>query len=240
MSRALADADLYYAGLAQSAVGELPKPRRGAPPAAAAAAGTPASDLLALRGGVVASLQAKLGASVDVDSHGGTFDLAEIKRFATLAPAVRVAIVGAGRASRFADGRWRVPVRFAAVIVTRDAAPTGAQKVPRDAAALLLASAIELAIASNRFGFEGVNQPEDVEARSEYSGPLDNLGVALWQVTWTSGVLLGAEGEPGDVVIAALTKCLVEGVATWAAPTPPARPASGLAGADPLDTGDNP
>jgi hypothetical protein len=196
------------------------------------------NDLLALRAAVVASLKARLGTSVDVDSHGGVFDLAEVKRFATKAPAVRVAIVGAGRASRWSDGRWKIPVRFAAVVFTRDAAPGGA-KLPRDAAALLLASAVELAIASNRFGLEGVFQPEEVEARSEYSGPVEEVGVALWQVTWTSAALVGAPNDPPDTAIAALTQALVQSVATWNAPTPPATPASGLTGADPLDTGDN-
>ncbi len=196
------------------------------------------NDLLSLRDAVVASLKAKLPAGLSIETHGGTFDLAEVKRFATLAPAVRVAIVGAGRASRHSDGRWKVPVRFAAVVVTRDTAD--ATKVRRDAAALLLASAIELAIASNRFGLEGVFQPEDVEARSEYSGPLDTLGVALWQVTWTSAALIGEPNDPPDVAIAALTQGLVEGVPTWNAPATGAPPASGFTGADPLNTGDDP
>lgn len=195
------------------------------------------NDLLALRGAVVESLKAKLGAGISIETHGGTFDLEEIKRFATVAPAVRVAIVGGGRASRFNDGRWRVPVRFAAVIITRDTAAP--MKVSRDAAALLLVTSVELAIASNRFGLEGVFQPEDVEARSEYSGPVDTLGVALWQVTWRSDVLLGAQGDPSDVVIAALTQALVDTAPTWNAPAAGANPATGLTGADPLDTGDN-
>jgi hypothetical protein len=195
------------------------------------------NDLLALREAVVASFRAKLGAAVNVDSHGGTFDLDEVKRFATLAPAVRVAIVGAGRASRYADGRWCVPARFSAVVFTRDTAE--AAKVKRDAAALLLASAVELALASNRFGLEGVFQPEEVDGRSEYSGKLDTLGVALWQVTWTSRVLIGAPADPPDVAIAALTEAMVEGVVTWNAPAAGAAAASGLTGADPLDTGDN-
>ena len=196
------------------------------------------NDLAALRAAVVASLQASLGAAVDVDSHGGTFDLAEVERFATKAPAVRVAIVGAGRASRWSDGRWKIPACFTAVIITRDAAPGGA-KIPRDVAALLLASAVELAVASNRFGLEGVFQPTDVEARSEYSGPVDTLGVALWQVTWTSDALIGAPNDPPDVAIAALTRALVDNVVTWNAPAPGAGAASGLTGADPLNPGDN-
>ena len=137
------------------------------------------NDLLALRAAVIASLQAKLGSKVDVDSHGGVYDLAEVKKFATKAPAVRVAIVGAGRASRFADGRLRVPVRFAAVVFTRDAAP-GGDKIPRDTAALLLATAVELAIGSNRFGLEGVFQPTDIEARS-------NIPVRSKRSAWRCG-----------------------------------------------------
>jgi hypothetical protein len=195
------------------------------------------NDLLVLREAVVASLRAKLGTGVNVGAHGGTFDLEEVKRFATLAPAVRVAIVGAGRASRWSDGRWCVPIRFAAVVFARDTAEPG--KVRRDTAALLLASAVELAVASNRFGLDGVFQPEEVEGRNEYSGKLDTLGVALWQVTWTSRALIGAPNDPPDTAIAALTQALVEGVATWNAPAAGAPAASGLTGADPLNGGDN-
>jgi len=153
------------------------------------------NDLLVLRDAVVASLKVKLGSTVDVDSHGGTFDTAEVKRFATKAPAVRVAITGVGRTSRYADGRLKLPVRFAAVVFTRDTA-TGGDKIPRDTAALLLATAVELAVGGNRFGCEGVFQPTDLEARSEYSGPVDTLGVALWQVTWTSDALIGEPEQP--------------------------------------------
>jgi hypothetical protein len=196
------------------------------------------SDLLALRAAVVASLAAKLGDTIDVDSHGGTFDEEEVKRYSTKAPAVRVAIVGAGHASRYADGRWRIPVRFTAVLITRDAAKP--EKVQRDAAALLLASAIELAVAGNRFGLEGVFQPTAVEARSEYSGPVDKLGVAIWQVTWTTDALVGEPNDPPDTAIAALTKALVDSVVTWNAPAAGSAAASGLTGADPLNAGDNP
>ena len=185
------------------------------------------------------ALATKLGASVDVDSHGGTFDLEEVKRFATKAPAVRVAIVGVGRGSRYADGRWRLPVRFSAVVFTRDSA-TGGGVSPRDSAALLLASAVELAIASNRFGLADAFQPEDVEARSEYSGRVDTLGVALWQVTWSSGILIGNPGDPSDVVIDALTEALVQGEATWNAPAAGVSAATGLTGVDPLNAEDNP
>jgi len=197
------------------------------------------NDLVTLRAAVVASLKRKLGSTINVDSHGGTFDLAEVKRFATLAPAVRVAIVGVGKASRYADGRLKLPIRFAAVVFTRDTATDG-EKIPRDTAALLLATAVELAVGGNRFGLEGVFQPTNLEAHSEYSGPVDTLGVALWQVTWTSDALIGDPEQPPDTAIAALTRALVDNVTTWNAPGANEDPRDGLTGADPLNAGDAP
>lgn len=173
------------------------------------------SALVDLRDAVVAALAAVLP-GVDVATHGGTFDQAELERFATLAPAVRVCIVGVGAASLYADGRWRLPAHFAAVVVARDKIEAGV-KIQRDLAALGLACAVEIAVAGNRFGLEGVFRPEDLTAKSEYSGSLDKTGVALWQVTWSSGVLVGAAGDgeggngPGDA-IAALSQLWINGV----------------------------
>jgi hypothetical protein len=171
------------------------------------------NDLVGLREAVVESFKAKLGAGVKVESHGGSFDLAELKRYAQKAPAVAVAIVGVGRASRFTDGRWKLPVHFSAVAITVDRAGE-AGKIGRDVAGLALVGAIELSLASNRFGLEGVMQPEDVQGRNEYSGPLDQLGIALWQVTWTSCVLLGSEYDQ-DPVIPQLMQLVVGGETWW-------------------------
>ena len=188
------------------------------------------NDLLILRDAVVASLKNSL-AGISVEAHGGTFSLEEIKRYATLAPAVRVAIVGCGRGSRFADGRWMAPVHFAAVVITRDA--VGAEKIPRDAAALALVAALELTIASNRFGLEGVRQPENLDARNEYSGAVDQFGVAIWQVTWTSPALIGAPGDPANAAVKQLVEALVNGEAYWSQ-------GAGLSGVDPSNAADAP
>ncbi len=170
-----------------------------------------------LRDAVVAAIAAAMPAGVVVEAHGGTFDEAEIKRYATRAPAVLVADLGFRHEQRWQDGRWLVPVRFAAVIVTRDTIAAGA-KAPRDAAAQNLAAAVSLVIAGNRFGIEGVFQPAGVDGRNEYSGTVDKTGVAMWQVTWTSAMLLGAPaGEAIDSVIAALTEGVVNGSPEWTA-----------------------
>ncbi len=170
------------------------------------------SDLAQLRQAVVDSLKSKIP-NVDIDVHGGTFDLDEVKRYATLAPAIRVAVAGCGKAYRWGDGRWAVPVNFAAVCVAKDkTASDRSAIVGRDVGALMLATMVELAVQKNRFGLEGVRQPENVTARNEYSGKVDAIGLALWQVVWTSEALLG---EGVDETIAAIAQMLaIEGDAT--------------------------
>lgn len=151
---------------------------------------TVAADIAQLREAVVASLQAKIP-SVKIESHGGTFDLPEIKRYAAIAPAIVVSVVGCGKGYRWNDGRWAIPVNFAAVVVTIDKAAADRKSiVGRDTAAMMLSTAVELAVQGNRFGLEGVRQPDNITARNEYSGKVDEAGVALWQVNWTVDALL--------------------------------------------------
>lgn len=165
-----------------------------------------ALDFSLLRDAIAATLRAKLP-GVDVGAHGGTFDLEEVKRYAALAPAVRVAIAGCGKASRWNDGRWLVPVNVACVIFAKDAAsPDRSAVIGRDTAALALATAVELIVQGNRFGLAGVRQPEDVTARNEYSGALDATGAALWQVNFTVGAALGHEV---DETLAALSQLYI-------------------------------
>ncbi len=152
---------------------------------------TVVADFAMLRDAVVASLAAKIP-TVRVEAHGGTFDLPEIKRYAAIAPALVVSVVGCAKGYRFGDGRWCVPVNFAVVVVAKDTPSADrASIVGRDTAAMLLATAVELAVQGNRFGLEGVGQPEELTARNEYSGKVDETGIALWQVNWRSDARLG-------------------------------------------------
>jgi hypothetical protein len=173
-------------------------------------------SLAQFRGAIVDVLKAALP-NVNIDTHGGTFDLNEVKRFATLAPAIRVAIVGVGKHEQYGDGRVLLPVNVAAVAVAKDAMADG-KKIERDFAGLALTQAIELTVFGNRFGFEGVKRPADLDSRNEYSGPLDQTGISLWQTTWTSGLLIGQagveeqDGAFGDA-IAALSELWINGVA---------------------------
>lgn len=174
-----------------------------------------------LRNAIVARLTSLLPSSISVEPHGGVFTQAELDRVALKAPAVRVVVLGARHEGRWKDGRWAVPVHCAAVIVTRDVVADGA-KIHRDAGAMILATAVHLAVAGWRFGIEGVQPPEDLELRNEYAAEIDKGGVALWQATWTSTMLLGVPfADSLEVAIAALTQGLVNGVVEWTAAAGP-------------------
>jgi hypothetical protein len=126
-----------------------------------------------------------------VAGHGGTFTLEDVKRISVEAPCLRVAITGCEPAKRGSDGQSVLPLNVAVVIVAKDQAQQGVGRTTRDVAALALASAVLLRVAGNRFDLSGVSQPEDLRAANEYSGSLDNTGVALWQVTWRQAIGLG-------------------------------------------------
>lgn len=175
-------------------------------------------NLPALRAAVVARLREKIPGVTSIEPHGGTFDETELRKFALLAPAIRVACMGFDSVERHATGMLRLPVHFAAVVITRDRPDTD-----RDTQAMLIANAVTLAVYGHRFGLEGVYQPEGLRGANEYSATLQSAGVAMWQVVWTSPVLIG---ESIEQAIHALSQIIINGV-VFADPLP--------TGADPSD-----
>jgi phage gp37-like protein len=183
----------------------------------------PVENLLTLRDAIVARLVEKLPAVPSIEPHGGSFDEKEIKRFAVTTPAIRVALMGFGKVERHASGSFVLPAQFAVVIVARDKmAADDSGKLSRDALALLVANAVTLAVAGHRFGLQGVLAPENLRGENLYSGAIDTTGLALWQVAWTTPVLLG---ESVDETLAQLSKLIINGV-VFADPDP--------TGADPM------
>lgn len=140
-------------------------------------------SLLAVRTAIVTSLQDALPAGVSVESHRGRFDsAAEIKRFATKAPAVLVACVR----SKLDDACEGMPIlhaSWAVFVITRDK-----PSLPRDEGALALVEAIALSVSGNTWALDDTSAPTAIDSRNLYSGAVDNLGVALWAVTFEQTV----------------------------------------------------
>ncbi|WP_288230812.1 hypothetical protein [uncultured Desulfovibrio sp.] len=134
------------------------------------------------RAAVVADLKAKLPPVVDVDTHSGRIDKAELERLCLASPAVRVALLGVdGLESK--GGAPYAPFGLAAFVVTG----TGNQGEPAEEGALSLLGAVLDVLEGNRFGCD-VEKPTSVRAENLCSGDLDAGHTALWAVTWKQSV----------------------------------------------------
>lgn len=175
-----------------------------------------------IQAAAVAALAAKLP-RVSVEPHAGVFDDKELGRYGALCPAVRVAVAGLGNFSRASSGEAIVPVHLAAVCLAKDVQAVGSARVDKLVAVQGLALSVALLLDKNQFGLSGVYQPDELRARNQYSSKGDELGIAIWQVLWTTRIVTGAAV---DLSLAALQTLYVEQV--------PFRGPGIEAGADPL------
>lgn len=141
-------------------------------------------SLAALRSAIVEVMQAALPA-IKVAEHGGSINAAEIKKWATQAPAIRVACLGVpaveiNPAKSYLDGEW------AAFCIERDRATQG----HRDVRVLLLAQSAMAVTAQfgQRFNNVAVSAPTNITARNLYARDIDDMGIALWLVRWRQAV----------------------------------------------------
>ncbi len=155
--------------------------------------------LVDLRAAIVAAIHARLP-KLDCQSHPGRFDLAEIKRIAAKAPAVRVALLGLPSADAAGSGERDQEVRCAAFVLTTDKPP-----LPRDEAAINLVEALLLFVPGQRWGKPGVHAVGEGQVKAEnlYSSGLDGKGLALWAVTWSQKVRMGENAWPEGPILSA-------------------------------------
>jgi len=144
------------------------------------------TDSFGCASAAVAQLQAYLPSNVDIATHGGTFNLEALKQFTVMAPAVRVATLGFDTPIRVSSGEKDLPVKVAAAIITKDT-----MSVPRDQAANAIATAIALIIDNNKLGIDNGWPCGEVKGVNEYSGNVQDVGLAIWQVTWTQKIRVG-------------------------------------------------
>lgn len=136
-------------------------------------------------------IKAQLPSLKTCESHGGRFDLEELRRWGKKAPAVLVAITDAG--NPMMGQAIESQVTYVLFVITRDSAA-----VQRDAAAINLVQGILTMLpgqvwppaeeeAENPF----VAEPERVSAQNFFSTALDAEGVAMWAISFRQTVSLG-------------------------------------------------
>lgn len=131
---------------------------------------------------IVAGISEALPQLKTCDSHDGRFDLNELKRISTKAPAVYVAALATGDLR--GDIGTEVPVTFAAYVITREE-----RRMPRDRQARVLVAALLALINGNTWNDDNITEaPMRVRAQNLYSARSDRDGVAMWAVTFTHPV----------------------------------------------------
>ena len=139
-----------------------------------------------LRNGVIAKLKDTMPESVHCDSHGGRFDLNELRRVSSKAPAVYVATLGFSNLKE-SSGAYEAIVAWGAFVVAKDQ-----PKVKRDQVALAIVDMLSLIIPGNNWGLDAVlGSPERIQADNLFSALIDKAGVAMWAITWRQHMQLG-------------------------------------------------
>lgn len=140
---------------------------------------------------IVADLGAIEGVT-SCEAFGGKFDLPALERFGAKAPAIRVAILRLSGFKWVDTGELDATVDLGAFIVTRDE-----RGVPRDLAVLHLVQAVIVKVHAERWGQKSVQAARPVRAENLYSGAIQNKGLALWGVSWTSKLRMGTDAYAG-------------------------------------------
>lgn len=135
--------------------------------------------LLELRQAIVETLRQRLGVGVEVLTHGGAIDAAEVQRWGAKTPCVAVGLLGIPKLE-LDGGSWNGDLRWTAFFVASDDA-----RERRDAAAVrLLEAGLAVIRPEERWGDPSGGAPHDLSAANLYSPALDRLNVALWAVAW--------------------------------------------------------
>lgn len=149
------------------------------------------SVLLNLRAAIIADIGALLPKPWSVDGHLGRFTAADLTKFITVAPAVRVAVLSLTD-PKPQDGEaveWRV--KIGAFVVARDQAKALAREE-------IAATAVET-IVVNAFGSRwgmgtaGVRPAEAATAQTIFNDDTLRTGVALWAIDWSQPVVLSRD-----------------------------------------------
>ena len=128
---------------------------------------------------IVDGIKAALPDLKTCDSHDGRFDIKELQRISTQAPAIYVAALATG--SLQSDTSTQVPVTFAAYVITRDQPGT-----PRDKQARVFVDALLSLLDRNTWNDDNITEgPERIRSQNLYSAGSDRNGVAMWAVTFT-------------------------------------------------------
>ncbi len=123
---------------------------------------------------------------VSIESHPGRFDEAELRRFATNAPAIRVACLGFAEVGINEVCQSDILVALGIFLIAR--AQPGES---RQAVALRIMRGLSRLVPQHRWGLDFTHDPERIEAKNLYSTTLNQQGVTIWAMSWQQKITVG-------------------------------------------------
>lgn len=144
-------------------------------------------SLLDFRTAIVDGLKAAFPAITSIEAHAGRFDLAELKRFATAAPALRVAFLALPKIEEESIGGYVTTVRVGVFVLTKSVAGSN-----RAEGALAIVNTLVQKIPGNNWGMDGtVGNPSGIRGDNLYAAAVDKMNIALWAMIWEQTITLG-------------------------------------------------
>lgn len=131
--------------------------------------------ILVLRNSIVVGLRDAMPVR-EVVAAGGRLNVEDLRRLGARTPCIAVAALGAPAFNERSTIK-ECDLRWVAYLITKDVPGSS-----RDAQALAFLAPLFAAIASNSWG-EG-QRPTELTADNLYTRQIDELGLALWAVTW--------------------------------------------------------
>lgn len=145
-------------------------------------------SLLTIRDAIAAAIKPSLIGIKTCEGHAGRFDLNEIKRIATKAPALYLSISQIENIND--DGNEiNATIHWVAFIITRDIPGT-----ERDVSALAYVQALISLLPGNNWALdETETTPKKINAKNLYTANIDKKGIAMWAVSWSQRMMIGTE-----------------------------------------------
>ncbi len=135
---------------------------------------------------VASAINERLPELASCEIHPGRFTVDELRRFATKAPAVRVALLGL-TSGPHASGQRAVEAHIAVYVAT-----TKKPELPRHVGAVNIVEVLADFIPESQFECTGSPAgAENVSAQNLYAGSDTAKGCALWALSWEQELLIG-------------------------------------------------
>lgn len=136
---------------------------------------------------VAADLKAKFPGVKSCEVHPGQFDLKELARISSQAPAFRVATYEFSKIDEADGGEVDFDCGLSLAIITTDK-----KGLPREVAAVNLSEQLTRLLAKGQsFGCAYAFASHSPTARNLYGGELSRLKVQMWEVKWRQTIRLG-------------------------------------------------